>query len=256
MEENFEKDTVVEETSETVQTGSEAASEVITSEMLTGGKPKKNWKKEAWEWIISIAIALMVVFFIRNYLFQIIRVDGSSMYNTLEDGDRLFVSVLDVKFKGIERNDMMICHYPNRGATDFVKRCVAVPGDTVMRKSNITYVRYGDSGLVVALDPMNARSAYYAGDDYEYTLGENEYFAVGDNRANSHDSRDWHDNTPDDDVGPITKDMIVGKVQHIIWPLSRFGNAYEVDSTWNNFYNVELPQYIEEHKNNGEEKAE
>ena len=63
-------------------------------------------------------------------------------------------------------------------------------------------------------------------DDYEpYTLGEDEYFAVGDNRYNSHDSRDWKDSDDSNDVGPITKDMIVGRVREVIWPLNRIRAA-------------------------------
>ena len=60
-------------------------------------------------------------------------------------------------------------------------------------------------------------------DDYApYTLGTDEYFVVGDNRYNSHDSRDWNDSRSQNDVGPITEDMLVGKVRWVIWPLGEF----------------------------------
>ena len=63
-------------------------------------------------------------------------------------------------------------------------------------------------------------------DDYEpYTLGEDEYFAVGDNRYNSHDSRDWRDSDSSNDVGPITKSMVVGRVREVIWPLNHIRAA-------------------------------
>ena len=202
----------------------------ISDELLTnaaqGGieKPKKDWKKELREWIVSIAAALLVVFIIRNFLFQIIRVDGSSMFSTLLDNERLLVSVLDVRLNGVERGDIVICHYPNRGRTNFVKRAVAVPGDQVYRKDGETHVVYEVDGETVdeILDPYipNKFHPYIGSPDYElYTLGEDEYFVVGDNRYNSHDSRDWSDPDPSNDVGPITGDMIVGKVRRVIWPI-------------------------------------
>lgn len=191
-------------------------------------KPKTDWKKELKDWIISIGVALFVVFVLRTFLFQIIRVDGSSMFDTLENNERLFVTVLDVKLKGVDRNDVVICHYPNRGNTNFVKRIVAVPGDQVYRKGAITHVVYEENGETVDVEldnPYEYNSYYYCAsldDDYDvYTLGENEYFAVGDNRFNSHDSRDWNDHDDSNDVGPITKNMLVGKVRNVVWPLNR-----------------------------------
>ena len=194
------------------------------------GKPKKSWKKELREWIISIAVALLVVFVIRTFLFQIIRVDGDSMNSTLLNGERLFVSVLDTRFGDIERGDVVICYYPNRGRTNFVKRAVAIPGDQVYRENGVTHVVYkqvDENGEEQLVDEMlDERYAIYfalggSTDDYEpYTLGEDEYFVVGDNRYNSHDSRDWNDNDPSRDVGPISKDMIVGRVREVIWPLN------------------------------------
>ena len=208
-----------------------AAAEALRQAVQGGAeKPKKDWKKEAREWIVSIAVALLVVFVIRTFLFQIIRVDGDSMNTTLLDGERLFVSVLDVRLQGgVDRGDVVICHYPNRGRTNFVKRAVAVPGDQVYRENGVTHVVYeeaDENGEVHVVDEMlDERYALYflggSSDDYApYTLGEDEYFVVGDNRYNSHDSRDWNDTDPSRDVGPITSDMLVGRVRQVIWPLS------------------------------------
>lgn len=221
MEDNNAMNPEQEKLSEgaTIQEAAQAAPE----------KPKKDWKKEAREWIVSIAAALLVVFFCRNYLFQIIRVDGMSMFDTLLDNERLLVSVLDVRLHGVDRDDVVICHYPNRGSTNFVKRAVAVPGDTIYREFGVTHVVYqaeGPDGSTETVDEMldERMLEYFAtnsSDDYApYTLGENEYFVVGDNRYNSHDSRDWNDSDPSMDVGPITGDMIVGKVRKVIWPIA------------------------------------
>ena len=216
------------------QGAAEASAEAeALRQAIQGGaeKPKKDWKNEAREWIVSIAVALLVVFVIRTFLFQIIRVDGDSMNTTLLDGERLFVSVLDVRLDGgVDRGDVVICHYPNRGRTNFVKRAVAVPGDQVYRENGVTHVVYeeaDESGNLHTVDEMlDERYALYflggSSDDYApYTMGENEYFVVGDNRYNSHDSRDWNDSQPNRDVGPITSDMLVGRVRQVIWPLSK-----------------------------------
>ncbi|MBE5772993.1 MAG: signal peptidase I [Clostridiales bacterium] len=217
--ENEAVEAVVEETVE------EAAEEQVDE----NGKKKMTLKqkiiKEIREWIVALAVALVVVLVIQSFLFRIIRVDGASMNPTLVDGERLFVTVADVRFGDVDRDSIVICHYPNRGMTYFVKRCVGVPGDTVYCQNGVTHVVYTDEDGNTVDEPLDERYAIYAPfgspSDYEpYVLGEDEYFVVGDNRYNSHDSRDWKDKDPSGDVGPISKKMIVGRVRNVIWPLS------------------------------------
>ena len=188
---------------------------------------KQRILKEIREWIISLAAALLIVMLLRSFLFTLIRVDGESMQPTLLNNERLFVSVYDVRFGEVERGDIVICHYPDRGRDNFVKRVVAVPGDSVYREDGVTHVVYSvpsGSGMEIrdeALDPDTAISPYRYTSDYEpYVLGEDEYFVVGDNRYDSHDSRDWNGNPETSIVGPISKDMITGHVRQVIWPLN------------------------------------
>jgi len=239
MEEN--KNVNIENTEEIDQEQAQQAEEELLNALgaaaSSNGKPekqKKSWKQELREWVVSIAVALMVVFFIRNFLFQIIRVDGDSMSTTLLNNERLFVTVLDVKLGGADRNDIVICHYPGRGSVNFVKRVVAVEGDSVYRKNGVTHVVYettNEAGETIEVDEMldERYGMYYSegsAEDYEpYVLQEDEYFVVGDNRYNSHDSRDWNDLSPVNNVGPITEDMIVGRVRTVIWPLSEIRGA-------------------------------
>ncbi len=235
MEENNNRNTeqVNEDNPNTAEFQSDSQTAEEAPKDATQGsaeKSKSNWKKEAREWIVSIAAALLVVFIIRNFLFQIIRVDGESMNDTLLNNERLFVTVLDVRLNGADRGDVVICHYPDRGRTNFVKRVVAVPGDIVYREMGVTHVVYeveNEDGSIEKVDEMlDPRAVLYfmatAEDDYgPYVLGEDEYFVVGDNRYNSHDSRDWNDRNPEGDVGPITEDMLVGHVRNVIWPLDK-----------------------------------
>ena len=194
-----------------------------------GKKQKKSFWRELGEWVVSLAAAVVIVLIIQNFLFTLIRVDGDSMNTTLWDGERLFVTVADVKFGTVDRDSVVICHYPNRGRTFFVKRLVGLPGDTVYRENGVTHIVYetvDENGETVTVDnPLDAEfvSIFYNPDnDYEpYVLADDEYFVVGDNRGNSHDSRDWNDSDASRDVGPITKDMLVGRVRCVIWPFNR-----------------------------------
>ena len=184
-------------------------------------KKQGGWKKELREWIVSLATALLIVLVVRTFLFTLIRVEGDSMYDTLRNGERLFVTVADVKLSGVDRGDVVICHYPNRGRSLFVKRVKGLPGDQVERVGGITYVTYTDENGETVRESLDRFGN--STEDYEpYTLGEDEYFVVGDNRTVSHDSRDWNDHDPSRDVGPITRKMIVGKARYVIWPPNDF----------------------------------
>ena len=167
-------------------------------------------KKEIREWIISIAVALLAVFLIRSFLFTVIRVDGDSMRETLHDGERLIVTVLDVKLGGVNRDDVVICHFPGRAGFlgikyNFVKRVIGVAGDKIVMLNGETYVNGEkvDEPFVTHPSPL-INGAWEVPEGY--------VFVCGDNRSNSHDSRS-------SDVGYIATSEIVGKVKLVMWPI-------------------------------------
>ncbi len=164
-------------------------------------------KKEIREWIVSIAVALIAVFLIRSFLFTVIRVDGDSMRETLHDGERLIVTVADVKLSGVQRGDVVICHYPGRTGLigmkeNFVKRVVGVAGDTIVMLNGATFIN-GDK----IDEPFVAYPSPFINGAWE--VPEGHVFVCGDNRAGSHDSRSA-------DVGFIAEREIVGKVRLVM----------------------------------------
>lgn len=189
---------------ESAQAASDAAEKPTITMRDEEKKPllSARAKKEIREWVVSIAFALIAVFLIRTFLFTVISVDGQSMETTLHDGERLIVTVLDMKLVGPQRGDVVICHYPDR-KENFVKRVIGVPGDVVWLLDGKTYVNSEPIDEPYVADP-DVRS--YG----PYTLGENDYFVMGDNRNHSNDSRS---------VGPLTGDMFIGKVRFVMWPL-------------------------------------
>ena len=172
-------------------------------------------KKEIREWIVSLAVAVVIVLIIRSFLFTIIRVDGPSMSDTLLDGDKLMVTVLDMKLNGPERFDVVICRYPER-KDQYVKRVIGLPGDTLEVKSGVLYINGEAIEEPFLSDSRTVRFDKASNSFGPIVVPEGEYFVMGDNRDNSNDSRN---------VGMITEDMVIGKVRHIIWPLSRFGSV-------------------------------
>lgn len=179
----------------------------------------------SWVWLLMAAIIISVAF--RAVVGELIRVDGTSMTNTLQDGDIVFLSKWAYAHGDMERNDIVVCRYPNRinenkpgqinlsavfaldTYTIFVKRLVALPGDTVQFAGGHLYV----NGELV---PDPEKQASVPGNYGPRVLGTDEYFVVGDNRYASHDSRAM-------DVGPISKDMIMGKVTYLVMPWSEHG---------------------------------
>jgi len=168
----------------------------------------KKAKQEVLSWIRELAMAIVIVLVIKTFFFEIITVDGSSMLDTLKDGDRLYVSLLTPRFEGYERGDVVICYYPGRDDR-CVKRIIGLPGDTVSVHAGQVSV----NGSVIEEEYLTHVGRYSCP---EITLAEDEYFVLGDNRPISHDSHSG-------DVGPVTR--IEGKVRFVIWPFSRFGGV-------------------------------
>ncbi len=182
----------------------------------------KTLAQKIWSWVWTILSAVIIAMLVRAFIAEPIRVDGYSMTNTLQDGEIVLATKYDYLLGQPQRNDIIICRYPGRvnekGAftvnlsaalaldthTLFVKRLVALPGDTVQITGGHLYV----NGELVE-DPEFMASVPT---DYPLqTLGTDEYFVIGDNRYSSHDSRSK-------DVGPISRSAVMGHVRAVILP--------------------------------------
>ena len=162
--------------------------------------------------LLYVVVVVGITFLIIHYVGQRTYVSGSSMENTLSDGDNLIVDKITYRFSDPKRYDIIVFPYQYEENTYFIKRIIGLPGETVQIVDGIIYIdgealqeSYGrevmkNSGL--AADPV--------------TLGEDEYFVLGDNRNDSTDSRD-------PSVGKIPRDRIIGRAWVRIWPLSKIG---------------------------------
>ena len=187
----------------------EETTENNTEEKKNEKKPT-NWKKELVSWILTLAVAVAVALPVRAFIFEPIRVDGASMCDTLQDGEVMIVTKPEYLVGDPERGDVIICKYPGR-KENFVKRVMGVPGDVISIISNVVY-RNGKALDEPYLTPSRNNDGFSMA---PFTLDEGEYFVMGDNRDNSHDSRNYYNYyTP----AAITRDMIVGHVRWVVFP--------------------------------------
>lgn len=191
-------------------------------------KPQEEKKRKpisyVIEWGIYLAIVLCGIFLVPKYVMQRTLVSGSSMENTLHNGESLLVEKVSYHFTDPNRFDIVI-FYPYGNQLDqekidqdsgekeyFVKRVIGLPGETIQIIGTDIYINGKKLEENYGKDPIT-----YPGIAEEpLTLGDDEFFVMGDNREVSYDSRY-------EEIGPIHKDMIESKAILRIWPLSEFG---------------------------------
>lgn len=175
-------------------------------------KPKQILK-EVISTILYIAVVLAVTWLIITFVGQRTQVNGSSMEPTLSDHDNLIVDKISYRFKDPERFDIIVFPFQYEEDVYYIKRIIGMPGETVFIDLDGTIYIDGEA-LQESYGREVMLSSGRAGEPI--TLGEDEYFVLGDNRNNSSDSRD-------PSVGNIHRDRIVGKAWVRIWPFHKFG---------------------------------
>jgi signal peptidase I len=176
-------------------------------------KKKKNVKKEIISWILTLGSAVLIALFIRTFIFEPIFVDGQSMCDTLQDKEVMFVTKPEYIFGEPQRGDVVICKYPGR-TENFVKRLMGVPGDTIEVKSNVVYIN-GEALDEPYLTPTRNDDGFSM---EAMTLEDGQYFVMGDNRDNSHDSRNYYGYGK---PATLTRSQIIGHVRCVIYPFNK-----------------------------------
>ncbi|TWI55138.1 signal peptidase I [Halalkalibacter nanhaiisediminis] len=178
-------------------------------------------KKESWEWLKAIVVALVLAFLIRQFLFAPVVVDGESMMPTLEHNDRMIINKIGYIFDEPKRFDIIVFHAP--AGKDYIKRVIGLPGDTIEYRDDILYV----NGEAIAEPYLDELKQIYDGGSVtgdfklvdvttETVVPEDELFVLGDNRRHSKDSRD---------IGTVHIDEVVGRANVVFWPLTNIGIA-------------------------------
>ncbi|MGH2514080.1 MAG: signal peptidase I [Ktedonobacterales bacterium] len=161
--------------------------------------------------ILETVILTLLIFFAIHFSIQPFIVDGPSMQPGLRTGDLVMVNLLSYDFGSPQRGDVIVFHPPDDPTQQYVKRIIGVPGDTVTVTPTAVYVDNVElhEPYIYPLAAGQEESPVAIPAEH---LGSGQYFVLGDNRDNSRDSRYF--------PTPVTRQMIIGKVELVAWPLN------------------------------------
>ena len=176
---------------------------------------KKNKKiRELFGGVAYIVVLVCIVHLTVTYVGQRTAVAGDSMLNTLHDKDNLIIDKVSYRFRDPERYEIIVFPYRHAEETFYIKRIIGLPGETVQIKEGYVYIN--DKKLEETFGREVIRADRYGQAAEPITLGEDEYFVLGDNRNESADSRETS-------VGILKREDLIGRAWVRIWPLDSFG---------------------------------
>jgi signal peptidase I len=162
-------------------------------------------------WLRDLVISLAISAFIIIFLYQPVKVEGTSMMPSLVDQERIFVNKFVYRLEPIERGDIVVFRYPYDPSKSYIKRVIGMAGDRIRINSGQVYVN-GE-----ALDESYVPPEYTdSRSSKEAVVPANSYFVLGDHRSMSDDSRNF---------GPVNQSFIYGKAVFGYWPMDKLGRV-------------------------------
>ncbi|MGA2903010.1 MAG: signal peptidase I [Candidatus Korobacteraceae bacterium] len=178
------------------------------TEAAAGDQLEKR-KRALSGWLRDVVISLAVSAFFIIFLYQPVKVEGTSMMPTLQDQERVFINKFVYKLEPIERGDVIVFRYPRDPAKSYIKRVIAVAGDNVRIEAGVVFVN-GHRIPEAYLPRMYEDVRSYP----DTVVPPHCYFVLGDHRNLSNDSRDF---------GPVDESFIYGKAVFGYWPVDKLG---------------------------------
>lgn len=160
-------------------------------------------------WLRDVIVSVLIAAFIIVFLYQPVRVEGTSMLPMLEDQDRLFINKIAYRVGEIHQGDVVVFEYPRDHSKSYIKRVIALPGDHLRIDHGTVYVnghRLREPYVPSRYDDDRSEA--------EIVLPPHEYYVMGDHRSISSDSREF---------GPVDRDLIYGKAVFVYWPMEQVG---------------------------------
>ena len=172
---------------------------------------RKSLARIIWGWLFFILIVILVIFVGIHISGNQTEVIGSSMYPTLAEGDKVLVDRVSYRFVNPARYDIIIFPFTYQEDVYYIKRIIGLPGETVQIMNGKIYINGQELDEPFAFEPIVSPGLAFG----QITLGEDEYFVLGDNRNDSSDSRQ-------PTIGNIRRQDIIGRALARMWPLRSF----------------------------------
>lgn len=160
-------------------------------------------------WVKDVIVSLGVSAFFIIFLYQPVKVEGTSMLPVLEDQERIFINKFVYRWEPISRGDIVVFRYPHDPSKSYIKRVIGVPGDRVVIDRGRVYV----NGYLLKEPYVPQKFIDYRSYP-EMVVPRDSYFVLGDHRSMSSDSRDF---------GAVDQNHISGKAVFIYWPMEKLG---------------------------------
>jgi len=198
--------------SSSVMAGAQATANVISERPA----PPNSLRHEIRVWTRDLLIAIGLALVIIVFLYQPVKVEGTSMAPLLSDQERIFINKFVYRFEPIQRGDVVVFWYPLDRTKSFIKRVVGLPGESVEIRQGAVYV----NGIVVP-EPYVPRQYEDLSDFGPVPVPKDSYFVMGDHRISSNDSRVF---------GPVASRYIYGRAVFAYWPVDHFGSLSTTDA--------------------------
>jgi signal peptidase I len=171
--------------------------------------PRSRLRPLLRSWTRDLLISLAISGFIILFLYQPVKVEGTSMLPGLQDQERIFINKFVYHFESVARGDVVVFRYPHDPAKSYIKRVIGVPGDHIRIERGRVYV----NGR--RLTENYVPGGFIDGRSYpEIVVPDHAYYLLGDHRSMSNDSREF---------GPVDESYIYGKAVFVYWPVDKLG---------------------------------
>jgi signal peptidase I len=194
-----------------VTTSLKSSSSVAISSSTSSETPQLlSLRHEIRVWTRDLLIAIGLALVIIVFLYQPVKVEGTSMAPLLSDQERIFINKFVYRFEAIHRGDVVVFWYPLDRSKSFIKRVIALPGETVSIRQGVVTV----NGNLVP-EPYVPPQYEDVSDYGPVRVPKDSYFVMGDHRISSNDSRVF---------GPVASRFIYGRAVFAYWPVDHFGS--------------------------------